>query len=101
MFLNNGAGQFTSVSNAITDGVSRTHSLVVADFDGDGDLDVFEATGFAVKERNRQFRNDGGGTFVEVTTSPFSTGAKITPFVTLADFDGVTSALDHIIPCPY
>jgi hypothetical protein len=76
LYRNNGNGTFTNVAAAA--GVATADatadsawSSVFGDYDLDGDLDLF-VTGFAGTPSNtehRLFRNNGNGTFTNVTTS--------------------------------
>jgi hypothetical protein len=71
---------------------SRTDcaSGVLADFDNDGDIDVFLACGTVVEDLpERLFVNQGRGTFVEQTLgAAVGLGAGADATVTTADFDG-------------
>jgi len=65
LYRNNGDGTFTDVSKA--SGIARHASwgmgMVCADYDNDGDTDIFVANDVS---RNFLFRNDGKGRFEEV-----------------------------------
>jgi hypothetical protein len=65
LYHNNGDGTFTDVSQSsgIAAHIGKGMGVVFADYDHDGDLDVFVAND---TERNFLFRNDGGGKFEEV-----------------------------------
>ncbi len=71
LFQNDGSGVFTDVTTPVLadspTGVS--YSAPWGDFDGDRDLDLYLAN---AGEGNRLFRNDGGGVFVDVATSPIN-----------------------------
>lgn len=56
-----------------------------ADFDNDGDLDVFTATWWG--QNNLLFTNDGDGTFTQVTTGPIVTVATFSEAGSWADYD--------------
>ena len=79
LYRNNADGSFTDV--AVTAGVNQTSSEDLAhassafgDYDLDGDLDLFVTTWDAFtplegNDGNRLFRNDGDGTFTDVTVA--------------------------------
>ena len=62
-------GFFTIVNeDETTEEVSEeSHAAVFADFDNDGDLDLFN--GHTWSGNHRLYRNDGGGRFVDITES--------------------------------
>lgn len=79
LYRNTGRGTFADV--AVQAGVNTTSSVVAdgfgaafGDFDVDGDLDLFVAgwNAFFSSDGNRLFRNDGDGTFTDVTDSAIS-----------------------------
>ena len=66
LLRNNGDGTFTDVTGraGLAEPVRRTHSAAWADFDNDGRVDVF----FGHEEApSRLFRNNGDGTFSDVS----------------------------------
>lgn len=65
LYHNNGDGTFTDVSQAsgIAQHVGKGMGVAVADFDGDGFMDIFVAND---NERNFLFHNRGGKTFEEI-----------------------------------
>ena len=65
LYHNNGDGTFTDVSRAtgIAQHVGKGMGVAVADFDGDGFIDIFVAND---NERNFLFRNMSGKTFEEM-----------------------------------
>jgi hypothetical protein len=65
LFRNNGDGTFTdvSVSSGIAAVAGSGMGTICADYDNDGDSDIFVANDGM---RNFLFRNDGGGKFTEV-----------------------------------
>ena len=70
LFLNDGDGSFTN--NAVAAGVAYTNTLQdrgvgAADYDNDGDLDLYIASGGY--EEKLLFRNNGNGSFSEIANS--------------------------------
>ena len=65
LYRNNGNGTFTDVSAAtgIGEYVGKGMSVAIADYDGDGFMDIFVTND---KEANFLFRNLGGKKFIEV-----------------------------------
>jgi len=68
--LNNGLGVFTFSPGALPQQGNNTWSQVVADFDGDGDVDWLALnSSFAGGNTSRYYENDGTGSFTDVTAS--------------------------------
>ena len=74
LYLNDGGGAFTRAENALPDLYANGSVVAPADFDGDGDVDLF--VGSRVVSRNYGtiptsylLENDGAGVFTNVTTS--------------------------------
>ena len=67
LFRNNGDGSFTNVAAAsgVDDSDANGYGAGWADYDNDGDLDLFVANSGASK----LFRNDGGESFTDVTAA--------------------------------
>ncbi len=72
LYRNNGDGTFTDV--AVQAGVNRTTTFVpdgfgstFGDYDLDGDLDLYVTGWWANNDHNRLYRNNGDGTFTNVT----------------------------------
>ncbi|MFM1873393.1 MAG: hypothetical protein RL398_2815 [Planctomycetota bacterium] len=66
VYRNNGAGVFTDISaTALPANADYSTDQVVADFDGDGDVDWFDGNAFGP---SRLYLNQGNGTFVDGTT---------------------------------
>jgi hypothetical protein len=72
LYINDGTGQFTSAPNSpVTLTFSWSVGSTWADYDNDGDLDLFVADGWGVtasqKQKNLLYINDGAGGFVAAT----------------------------------
>jgi len=69
MFRNNGDGTFTEVSEEINlaDNI-QTWSSAWADFDNDGDMDVYVGASSSTNGSSKMMRNDNG-TFVDLTSA--------------------------------
>ncbi len=94
LLLNNGKGRFVqaAASSFPKDG-DETRDLILADLDGDGDLDLFLANGRhrlpgSTGEQNRIYLNDGKGGFTDVTTKALPKVSDASLGVGAADVDG-------------
>jgi hypothetical protein len=71
LYHNDGGGRFTDVSarSGVADPNGKSLGVALADFDGDGNIDIFVAN-----DATRQFlyRNRGDGTFEEVAQGAFA-----------------------------
>jgi N-acetylneuraminic acid mutarotase len=67
LFLNRGNGGFDEATQAagVGDPVTKSKGLCVADYDNDGDQDIY----VAAYGPNRLFRNDGAGAFVDTAAA--------------------------------
>jgi hypothetical protein len=84
LYLNNGKGQFTAGN--LPGGADNTLSVALGDVDGDRDLDIVFGNGPA--QQNRLLRNDGGGSFTDVTATNMPADADRTRGLALVDVDG-------------
>jgi len=85
LFINQGDLRFTEESDRR--GIIGTRHTYVAeffDFDGDGDLDLFEGNDFG---SNVIWDNQGSGMFRALDQHPLATDASYTMGVTIADWD--------------
>ncbi len=76
LFRNNGSCSFTDITGQVGDLTSRFHKegFLLADYDGDGDLDVFGSSGSSgagnpLDGQSNLYRNNGNGTFTNVTAA--------------------------------
>jgi hypothetical protein len=88
LYINDGTGRFTKSVSGLPDIFENGSCVVPGDFDGDGDLDLFVgsrvvARGYGLSPKSHLLRNDGKGTFTDVT-------AEIAPALLTAGM--VTSA---------
>jgi enediyne biosynthesis protein E4 len=94
LFRNTGFGTFQDV--AVAAGVNMTSStasvadgVAWGDYDLDGDLDLFAAAWSQTAQGNRLFRNNGDGTFTNVTGTAIQIPSVTWGFQpTFADLDG-------------
>ena len=69
LYRNNGDETFTRVESApLTTDIMNAEGCVWADFDNDGDLDLFVSVGLGANDV--LYRNDGSGVFTRLTNTP-------------------------------
>ena len=98
LYLNDGRGNFTRSLNALPRDVRENGSTVTAaDFDGDGDQDLFVGSRVVAREygripRSHLLRNDGTGRFSEITdaVAPGLGNAGLVTDARWADVNGDT-----------
>lgn len=89
----NDNGLLTRVTNNVPAGLNQAQSATWADYDGDGDSDLFCATtpggGFFGGNGNEVlYRNDGLSGFVRVEDAPIATSGNASSTASWADYDG-------------
>jgi enediyne biosynthesis protein E4 len=87
LYHNDGTGNFTRVSgDTLVNTKGACDGSTWADFDNDGDLDVFTATWW--NQRNLFFTNNGNGSFTRITTGHVATVTTYSEAGSWADYDG-------------
>ena len=85
VYINDGNGVFTDETLArLPAAMDYTNDILAADFDGDGDLDLFCAN----SGQNCLYRNNGSGFFTDVTVSQLPQSNVGAGNAVAADFDG-------------
>jgi hypothetical protein len=86
LFRNNGDGTFMKITTgAIVNDGGDSRSCAWADYDNDGDLDLFVAN--AGNQNNFFYENNGDGTFTKITTGVIVTDGGNSQGGSWADFD--------------
>lgn len=97
LYINNGNGNFSKVSNSGIDVHPQYfHGAVFADFDNDGYVDLL-ITNFFQTRFHQLYKNNGDNTFTLLTSSPVSTVSERAMAPVLADFDN-DGLVDIFIP---
>lgn len=89
LLLNDGNGRFVDATAGrfvMQPGWNASHSVDLADIDGDGDLDILIGNDDSLS--NRVYTNDGFGSFTDVTATALPTNGFSTQNQVVADFDG-------------
>lgn len=89
LYRNDGGDTFTKVdTGVIATDVVMSESGTWGDYDNDGDPDLFVADGgFDQPRFNSLYRNDGGGFFTEITSTPLSSELSFSTSSGWADYD--------------
>jgi len=86
LYINNGDGTFSqSTEGAIVTDLASSLAASWADYDNDGDLDVYVANN--IGSPNFLYRNNGDGTFVSVQNDPIVTDLGYAHGVSWIDYD--------------
>ncbi len=84
-----GDGNFQKVLGPVSEMKTRAINASWADFDNDGNLDLFVAVSLFEESRpNLLYRNLGGGVFSRVTTGNVATDVSSSVAIATADYDG-------------
>ncbi len=89
LYRNNGNGTFTRILTATFNDTVITHGATWADYDNDGDLDLFltNAKGDSIGENNYLYQNNGDGTFTRITTGVIVNDGGPSYGATWGDYD--------------
>ena len=101
LYLNDGDGGFTRAHTALPDFFANGSTVAAADFDRDGDVDLFVGSRAVAREYGRVpkshlLRNDGTGRFSDVTAEVapmLSEAGMVTAATWLGGQDGVSTEL--------
>lgn len=88
LYKNNGDGSFIKITNGSI--VNDTDASVVglwADYDNDGDLDLYVVNGWFSLQKNRLYRNEGSGKFTKITEGAIVNDAEGSTGGTWGDYD--------------
>ena len=86
VFLNDGTGTYSATFGLLPIN-GFVYDFVAADFDGDGDVDVFGSQGIGAFLPNRLYDNDGTGTFTDVSERILSNPSQQSLEAEALDFD--------------
>jgi hypothetical protein len=87
LYRNNRDGTFARITTGpIAEDVADTGGVGWADYDNDGDLDLF-VSNFSAPIKDRLYRNDGNGNFTSITTGPLVNDAGVGTGVAWGDYD--------------
>jgi hypothetical protein len=103
LYLNDGRGRLTRAPDALPELYDTGSCVAAADFDGDGDVDLFVGSRsvpgrYGQSPKSRLLRNDGTGRFADVTDdrAPGLAAAGMVTAASWADYDG-DGRLDLIV----
>jgi hypothetical protein len=89
LYQNDGLGHFVNVAEevGVTDDLGRGRGAAWADYDNDGDLDLFVANATRADAPDAFFRNNGDGTFTNIAAEVGLADAGSSYGVAWADYD--------------
>ena len=87
LYLNDGKGQFTDIAKSagVAGADSASFGTTFGDFDGDGNIDLYVSNSDVA---NVLYKNDGNGTFTDVTSSAKVGDTGNARGVSFVDIDG-------------
>ncbi|MXY31247.1 MAG: VCBS repeat-containing protein [Gammaproteobacteria bacterium] len=85
LLRNRGGGRFARVEDTALNLFRNTYQSTWADYDNDGDMDVYVVNDFA---SNNLFRNDGRGAFTDVTAATRTADLGFGMGASWGDYDG-------------
>ncbi|MEM7305257.1 MAG: VCBS repeat-containing protein [Planctomycetota bacterium] len=89
LYLNDGLGVFTdATANLPVDAALDSETVAVADFDGDGDEDIFVGNSVLADKQNRLYLNDGSALFTDGTATHLPVDTDDTEGLSVGDVDG-------------
>lgn len=88
LYQNNGDRTFTKITTgAVVTDVVNSSAGSWADYDNDGDLDLFLANGFDTVEDNALYQNNGDGSFTRIDTTVIGNDGGISLLGSWGDYD--------------
>ncbi len=88
LYTGSASGDFTQITTEIPAGeLSYSEAASWADYDNDGDVDLFIANSQAGLLRNYLYQNNGDGSFTKIDTGVVSTDGDISRVGAWADYD--------------
>ena len=87
LIRNDGGGTFFDATAGIPVGIGAGRGVSWGDYDNDGDFDLYLALNSTGGATNQLFRNDGGGTFTDVTSGPLADVGGNANSVAWGDYD--------------
>lgn len=88
LYINDGNGNFSASGSAPSQSSRSTMSSSWGDIDNDGDLDLFVSNaGYFSHQNNQLFKNNGNGSFTEITSGQLGTDGSCSYGSNFGDYD--------------